>query len=76
MNRTPEELNKLIDKETELIKTLEKTYPVMEDPSNRYSHKNLPWEIHHTKVRDAYWRRRMLLTELGGGDLNKTAEVY
>lgn len=48
---------------------LEKSYPTS-DPNSK------EWHIHHTKIRDAYWRRRMLTTRLEGGDLNATAEVY
>lgn len=66
---TAKELNQKIQKETELIVELEKSYPTS-DPNSK------EWHIHHTKIRDAYWRRRMLTTRLEGGDLNATAEVY
>lgn len=69
MNSSPEELKQKIQKETELIVELEKSCPTT-DPNST------DWYIHQTKIRDAYWRRRMLTTRLEGGDLNATAEVY
>ena len=78
--RTEQELKDLMVKETELIKELEKSYPKIHgdvhEEHRLYREDNLPWQIHHTKVRDAYWRRRMWQTELEGGDLTKTAQVY
>lgn len=66
---TAEELKQKIQKETELIVELEKSCPATNPNSTE-------WYIHQTKIRDAYWRRRMLTTRLEGGDLNATAEVY
>ncbi len=64
----PEELQRKIQEESDKIATLEKSYP--DEWHSR------EWWIHHTEVRDAYWRRRMLTTQLEGGDINQTAEVY
>ena len=46
-------LEKAIKTETELIKKLKKDYPKM----------GKAWDIHDTKVRDAYWRRRRLIAQ-------------
>jgi hypothetical protein len=40
-----------VEEETALIAELEKSYPKDTNSTE--------WHIHHTKVRDAYWRRRM-----------------
>jgi hypothetical protein len=76
MKRTPEELRQLIDKETEKIKTLEASYPELVEGKGLYDSANTPYHIHHTEVRDAYWRRRMFTSELNDGDLAATAQVY
>lgn len=68
------ELQNKIDAETALIKELEGSYPPYNQ--DRYSPERRAFEIHDTKVRDAYWRRRMLITKRDGGDLNQTAKVY
>lgn len=71
MIESKEELKNKIQKQTDLIAVLEKSYP-----SDRDSRE---WLIHHTSVRDAYWRRRMLQTKLEDGseeDLQETAKVY
>lgn len=76
--RTKEELIEMIRIESENIADLEKRVPPYDktakygsiDPVNR---EYLLWSI---AVRDAYWRRRMLQTELDGGDKNATAKVY
>lgn len=58
----------LIEAETKLIAELESSYPK--------EFKSLEWYQHHTKCRDAYWRRRMLIAERDGLDKHETAKVY
>lgn len=50
------------------IEELEASYP--KDYSSR------EWHIHHTKVRDAYWQRRMKKAKIEGLDLVEVAKVY
>ncbi|MCB0539976.1 MAG: hypothetical protein KDE33_20835 [Bacteroidetes bacterium] len=66
---TKKELKCQIQEETDLIARLEASYPDVVIGSRE-------WFIHHTKVRDAYWRRRMLLDQLEGRSSEETAKVY
>lgn len=68
MKRTKQQLEEMIKEITQEIKQTESHYPGKYGTSE--------WWIHHTLVRDLYWRRRMLITELEGGDKNETAKVY
>ncbi len=65
-----------IENETQLIKELESSYPKLHNDVHFYDRKNTPWHIHDTKIRDAYWRRRMFITKRDGGDIQDTAKVY
>lgn len=65
-----------IQQQTELIAELESSYPPYNADLDRWHKDNRPHEIHHVKIRDAYWKRRMLQTKLEGGDLSETAKVY
>lgn len=65
-----------IAKEIQLIAELESSYPPYDNTVGRYHENNLEYGRHHTKIRDCYWRKRMLETKLEGGDLNATAEIY
>ena len=56
-----------IAEQTKLIKELEASYPPYGTPD---------FEIHHIKVRDAYWSRRMMIAKRDGDDLLETAKVY
>lgn len=76
MNRS-DDLNRQIAEQTALIAELESSYPDSYDPSaGRHAKVNRPTEIHHTKVRDAYWRRRMLIAKRDDLDEQATAAVY
>jgi hypothetical protein len=70
------ELNKQIEEQTALIKELEKSYPKLDNSVGFYDAANTQWHIHHTELRDAYWRRRMLIAKRDGIDENETAKVY
>lgn len=65
-----------IQAETDLIKQLETSYPPFDAKVGTYHPTNTPWHIHHTKVRDAYWRRRMLIAKRDGLNIDATAQVY
>jgi len=58
MARTPEDLRKLIQDETELIAELEATRPTYDSEVGVYHSNNSHCHQHDTKIRDAYWRRR------------------
>ncbi len=62
--------------ETKLIAELESNRPEYHSGCGRYSEENKPWELHSVAIRDAYWRRRMLITKLEGGDETVTAQIY
>ncbi|RDJ35716.1 MAG: hypothetical protein DWQ19_12935 [Crenarchaeota archaeon] len=70
------ELKQQIEEQTALIAELEKSFPKRDDTVDRWHENNRPYEIHHVKVRDAYWKRRMLITRLEEGAVSKTAAVY
>lgn len=69
-----ENFNLKIQEETDLIKKLEKEYPKLDSSVHFYHKKNTAWHIHHTKVRDAYWRRRRLIAKRDG--LEDPIKVY
>lgn len=73
MEYTREKLELRIEEETKLIKDLESSYPKY-DLVNKWSKNNLEYHRHHTKVRDTYWRRRILIAKLEG--LPEPFEVY
>lgn len=77
---TKEELIAKIEEETANIKRLEASYPTYVQDGGRYSQENRAWEIHHTEVRDAYWRRRIAQDRLDGTSedviAKTTATVY
>jgi hypothetical protein len=64
-----------IEVETILIKKLESTVPKLVYPNELYHRSNTPYHIHVTKIMDAYWRRRMLRTQLEGGNLQECAKI-
>lgn len=53
------------EEETALIKELEATMPALAEGKHLYSKANTAFHIHVTKLKDAYWRRRMLTAEPG-----------
>lgn len=65
-----------IAKENQLITELESSYPPYDSTLGRWHDNNRAYEIHYTKIRDCYWRKRMLETQLEGGDLNAAAQIY
>lgn len=64
MEYTKEELETKIEEETKLIKELESSYPKYDDSVSKWHENNNGYYTHHTKVRDAYWRRRMYIAKL------------
>ena len=70
------DIDEKIAQETQNIETLEASYPESFPQFGRYHEKNRPFEVHHTKVRDAYWRRRMLTARKENLDLDATAKIY
>lgn len=67
-------IDEQIEQETQLINKLEATHPKM-DPNVGFYHKNnTPWHIHHTELRDAYWRRRRFIAKKEG--LEDPVDVY
>lgn len=69
-------LDDRIKEETLNIIRLERSYPMIDESVHFYDPKNLPYHIHHTATRDAYWRRRMLIAERDGLSKSETAKVY
>jgi len=67
-------LDQQIEEQTKLIEELENSYPEL--VGKMYSDENYKWHIHHTKVRDAYWKRRMLIAEKKGLNEEQTARIY
>jgi len=63
-------LDEQILEQSILIKTLEATYPK--------EYKSTAWHIHHTRVRDVYWKRRMLTARRDGDNdaYEAAAEIY
>ena len=55
-------LKEKIKAETKLIKELEISYPKLNEEVHLHDKLNLEWHIHDTKVREAYWRRRHLMS--------------
>lgn len=53
------------EQETALIKELEATMPELVEGEGLYSQANTAYHIHYTKLKDAYWRRRMLTAAPG-----------
>ncbi len=70
------DLKQQIDEETNLIRTLENSYPEYVSKAGRYSPENRAFELHHTNVRDAYWRRRMLIAELENLSIQSALKCY
>jgi len=68
---TKEQMLEKIETERASVKELDANYPEFELPRG-----GTAWHIHHTKVRDCYWRIRMLQTKLEDGDINQTAQVW
>lgn len=64
------------DEQTALIEALKQSYPKYDADAGRWAEVNRPYELHHIKIRDAYWRRRMLAAKLNGEDVKITAQVY
>jgi len=56
---------------TELIKKLESSYPTYDNSVGRWHKNNSAYELHHVKIRDAYWQRRMLQS-----NDSRTAGIY
>lgn len=52
------------EEETRLIERLEATVPTY-DTENEYGPNNTLYHQHITKIKDAYWRRRMLSAKPG-----------
>lgn len=71
-------LEEQIAAQTQLIEELENGYKDVEyfPELGRHHKSNRKFNIHHTNVRDAYWRRRMLVAKLENFDLNETAKLY
>jgi hypothetical protein len=65
-----------IDEETANIKKLEETYPPCDFSKSDYDEVNKPYLLHHIEVRDAYWRRRMLIAERDGLDKDEISRIY
>jgi hypothetical protein len=71
-----------IEAQTALIKQLEASYPVLASSDAFDKVAEMEWRtafnLHHTKVRDAFWCRRMLIAERNGdlGEMHAAAQVY
>lgn len=69
-----EKLQRIIKEEDALIKELEASYPKIDITVGRFHPNNTNYEIHHTNVRDAYWRRRNWKEMLDGLTLQQAVE--
>ena len=71
--------NAEIDEQTKLIAELEASFPPYYKDLGRWHKDNGPLEAHYVRVRDAYWKRRMLIEKRDGAseeELRVTASYY
>jgi hypothetical protein len=69
-------IQKQIDQITQEIKLAEKSYPPRDATAHRWADINRPYELHCVKIRDLYWKRRMLIAKRDDLDTQETAKVY
>jgi hypothetical protein len=69
-------LEEQIEDKTKLIKELENKKVPYDNSKGRWHESNIAYETNYVSIRDAYWKRRMLIAKLEGLDTNETAKVY
>lgn len=73
---TDQEFQVKIDEETQNIKELGELKVPYNPELGRWHEDNRAFEIHQVNIRDAYWRRRMLIAKIENLDESETAQVY